>query len=157
MHIFGYDACERVCAEGPQNLSNRSSPMARGPNDRQRGAGEEDQFVFIGPLFLFPVLRRFPSRSSVPLSPSLPPLRPRPSAHGVSFTADPLRAKLVNSSVTIRRANPRSRRLCHRNGQLLTKSDHLFAPPSSSSLNTDLISPTAKPTRFVRPRKILYT
>lgn len=73
---------------------------------------EEDQFVFIGPLFLFSVLRQ------------LPPVRP--SALRVSFTAKPLRAKLVNSSVTIRRANPR-RRFYHRNGQLLTENYRLFA------------------------------
>lgn len=100
-----------VCAEEPQNLSNRSSPTA--VEMLGKGRGEEDQFVFIGPLFLFSVLRR-------------PSLR-TPSALGVSFTAKPLRAKLVNSSVTIPTGWILRRRLCHRNGQLLTESDHLFA------------------------------
>lgn len=50
-----------VCAEEPQNLSNRSSPTAI--QILGKGRGEEDQFVFIGPLFLFSVLRRPPLRT----------------------------------------------------------------------------------------------
>lgn len=75
-----------------------------GPNDGQSG----------GPICFY--------RSFVSLF-GFAPSGPLPSALGVSFTAEPLRAKLVNSSVTIRQANPPPPIAHRRNGQLLTASE----------------------------------
>jgi len=75
------------------------------------GCGEETQFVFIGSLFLFSVLRRFP-----PLIVPFPAFRLLRSRFAQSSL---IRAWLSDERIFCRR-------LYHRNGQLLTKSDHLF-------------------------------
>lgn len=78
-----------VYAEGPQNLSNRSNPTAGRTMDKRARRGDPICFYrFFVSLFDFAPFS--PAHRSVP---------------GVSFTAEPLCAKLVNSSVTIQRTN----------------------------------------------------
>lgn len=84
---------------------------------------EEDQFVFIGPLFLFSVLRQ-----SLPLSfPAPPPPPARPSAPCVSFAAKPLHAQSSLIRAWLSAGRILRHRFCHRNGQLLMENYRLFA------------------------------
>lgn len=102
--------CECVCGKTAKFVEP-IEPARRRAERWTNGRGEENQFVFIGPLFLFSVLCRFP-----PLA--------------VPFSAFRLpRSRLAQSSLIrawLSVGRIFRRRLYHRNGQLLTKSDRLF-------------------------------
>lgn len=95
-----------IVSDIPQNLSEPIEPDSM-PAEwcSQTGRRQEDQFVFIDPLFLFSVLHSLfpfpPSCLSRPL-PYPDDFLVLPLNRCVSFTVELLRAKLVNSSVTIR-------------------------------------------------------
>lgn len=83
--------CVCVCARGRTAKFVEPIEPDGGPNDGQRGTERKTNLFLSVLCFSFRFCTLHPAR---------------PSALGVSFTAKPLRAKLVNSSVTIRQANP---------------------------------------------------